>query len=544
MTPLRRHLRRHNGGPCRRALALATLLAAALATTLALPSVAAATTAGVRVAIVVGTNEGESDEAPLRWAEQDATRVADVLGRLGGVPPEHLLLLRGARRAEVLRAFEAVRARVAQARAEGQEALLVFYYAGHAGAGALHLGGTRLGFDELRQAAAAVGADVRVLVLDACRSGGMTRVRGARPAKPFELQVTDRLDASGEAILTSSAAGEDAQESDRLRGGIFTHHLLAGLRGAADQSADGRVALGEAWRYAYARTLHSSSRTAALQHPTYAFQVRGRAEPVLTEVLAARGSAVLTLRDAGAWVLFHGGADGDPASGEPSEVDARAGTRVVLPAGRWLLRRRDARGVAEGELLLRAGAEVAVGARELRWLPYGQTVRRGLSPRAAWGVSASAGMTAPPLPGLSAALEGRIGGRIELAGVALELSLGWTRAAAEQSHLTLTQDTLGGAIAATHLFDLGRSLAVGLGLRGGVDAVWQRFETTGVAPDRASFAPRIAPTVRLEWAPAPRHVVGLGCAVDVWWMRRQQGDQTGWQSEVVPGCALAWTVYR
>lgn len=529
--------------------ALLLLLAAQLPSARARADEAASGPA-LRVAIVVGTNEGESDEAPLRWAEHDATRVADVLGRLGGVPPERLMLLRGARRQDVLRALAAAKVRVAEARAAGQRALLLFYYAGHAGAGALHLGGSQLSFDELRRVAADVGADVRVLVLDACRSGEMTRVRGARPAKPFELSATDRLDASGEAILTSSAAGEDAQESDRLRGGLFTHHLIAGLRGAADQSADGKITLGEAWRYAYARTLHSSSRTAALQHPTYAFQVRGRAEPTLTELAPAQGSAVLTLQDAGYWVLFHGGASGKPtAEGDATEAFAQAGTKMVLPAGRWLLRRRDEKGVAEGELELRAGSEASVSVKELRWLPYGQTVRRGLSPRAALGVSVGAGVTGPPLPQLSAAWTTAVGGRIELSGVALELSLGWSRAdssgaGSSLAHLTLTHDTVGGALAATHLFDLGRSWAVGLGLRAGVDGVWQRFETTGEATDRASVAARIAPTARLEWAPAPRHVVGLQCAVDVWWMRRQQDEGSQWKSEVVPGCGLAWTVYR
>ena len=33
------------------------------------------------------------------------------------------------------------------------------------------------------------------------------------------------------AILTSSAAGENSQESDVLRGSFFSHHLVAGLRG-------------------------------------------------------------------------------------------------------------------------------------------------------------------------------------------------------------------------------------------------------------------------------------------------------------------------
>lgn len=495
--------------------------------------------AATRFAVVIGTNEGESDEAPLRWAERDASRMADVLTRLGGVAPERLVLLRGASRGDVLRALASFAPRVASVRAAGGRVLLVVYYAGHAGAGALHLGGSTLGYDELRAAASQVGADVRLLVLDACRSGGMTRVRGARPAAPFDLSAADRMDSHGEAILTSSAAGEDAQESDRLGGGIFTHHLLMGLRGAADSSGDGAITLGEAWRYAYAQTLHSSSRTAALQHPTYAFAVRGRSEPVLTRVADAAGSARLVLQQGGSWMLFHGG-----PGGEATEVVARPETALVLPAGLWLARRRDASGVAEATVRLRAGTSTTLGAEQMRLQPYGQTVRRGLAQRSALAVTASAGASAAPLDDLGPAATAAGGARVELAGVALEIALRWSQASASQSHMTMRHSTLGLELGATHLFDLGRSFAFGLGVRAGVDAIWQRFDTTGLAPDRDGIGARLAPTVRIEWAPAPRHVVAANCAVDVWTLKRADSDGgTSWQPEVVPGCGLTWSVY-
>lgn len=54
----------------------------------------------------------------------------------------------------------------------------------------------------------------------------------------------------GRVYITSSAAGERAQESDEIQGSVFTHYLLAGLRGAADDSGDRRVSLEEAYRFA------------------------------------------------------------------------------------------------------------------------------------------------------------------------------------------------------------------------------------------------------------------------------------------------------
>ena len=40
--------------------------------------------AETRFALVIGHNVGTAAEAPLRWAEQDAERVARLLGQLGG----------------------------------------------------------------------------------------------------------------------------------------------------------------------------------------------------------------------------------------------------------------------------------------------------------------------------------------------------------------------------------------------------------------------------------------------------------------------------
>ena len=59
------------------------------------------------------------------------------------------------------------------------------------------------------------------------------------------------------------SAGEDAQESDDIKGSFFTHHLVSALRGAADEDMDGRVVLEEAYRYTYNETLRASNRTPA-----------------------------------------------------------------------------------------------------------------------------------------------------------------------------------------------------------------------------------------------------------------------------------------
>src|SRR5947209_33505 len=139
-------------------------------------------------------------------------------------------------------------------------------------------------------------AAVRLAVLDACRSGALTRVKGAHAQPAIEVKLSDELTTRGEALLTSSTSDEQARESDALRGSFFTHHLVSGLRGAADRSKDGRVTLAEAYDYAYA---HTVSEAAGGQHPTFKYDLAGKGDVVLT-----------SLGDGGAWLRFGDGGEG------------------------------------------------------------------------------------------------------------------------------------------------------------------------------------------------------------------------------------------
>ena len=75
--------------------------------------------------------------------------------------------------------------------------------------------------------------------MDSCRAGVVTRVKGGRKGPTFAIDWDQSMDAEGVAILNSSAAGEDAQESDRLRASFFTRFFASALIGAADRNGDG-----------------------------------------------------------------------------------------------------------------------------------------------------------------------------------------------------------------------------------------------------------------------------------------------------------------
>ncbi|HRC59215.1 MAG TPA: caspase family protein, partial [Kofleriaceae bacterium] len=231
-----------------------------------------------RIAVAVGHNTGAGDQPPLRFAQDDAAKLADVLVELGGVDAADMFLVQGQGAAAVRGALDRARAAITRARAVPDDrVVLTFYYSGHSDGKAIELGKERITYAELRAWLSTTGADVRIAIIDSCKSGALVRPKGANRGPAFDVSMVNELSATGEVILTSAAADEDALESAEIRGSFFTHHLVSGLHGAADASGDGVVTLSEAYGYAFDRTVTSTAAAGAVpQHPTYDYRVAGR----------------------------------------------------------------------------------------------------------------------------------------------------------------------------------------------------------------------------------------------------------------------------
>ncbi|HEY1547450.1 MAG TPA: caspase family protein [Kofleriaceae bacterium] len=248
-----------------------------------------------RVAIVVGNNVGNGDRPALHFAETDASKFADVLLELGGVAPADLALLQGKDLAALDAALAHAKQRIAAFHADPNDRVVVlFYFSGHSDGEALELGKDRLTFGQLREWLATAGADVRVALVDSCKSGALLTAKGGTLGPAFQIRLTDDVASTGEALLTSSAADEVALESREIGGSFFTHHFISGLRGAADASGDGIVTLTEAYQYAYAHTIKTTGETViGPQHPAYDYRLTGQGELVLAEL--TKPSAQLSL---------------------------------------------------------------------------------------------------------------------------------------------------------------------------------------------------------------------------------------------------------
>lgn len=232
----------------------------------------------VRAAVIIGTNEGSSDDEPLEYAEADARRVHQLLVEAGQVAPERAYLVLGGDAQAARRALAEARGRLAELAGRAPTALII-YVSSHADEQALHLAGSLLPVDEVHQLLRDAPATFRLAIIDACRTKVRVHPKGGSPGPPVAVSLVRPAQVEGAVMMMAAGDGEPAQELPYLRGSLFTHHLLTGLRGMADVNQDGSVSLAEAYAYAYGRTVvASASSSAGAQRPSFDMQLSGWGE--------------------------------------------------------------------------------------------------------------------------------------------------------------------------------------------------------------------------------------------------------------------------
>ncbi len=244
----------------------------------AAPSEPEAPAAAVRrFALVIGSNHTlDASQAPLRFADDDAARMAELLVELG-VDTElvtHLdrdsqavfpgLVARAHRPddAGLQQAYATLLQRMRSAVESGASAELLIYYSGHGdvgpdGQGFLTLDGAKLTRGKLfGDLLARSPAEHNHIIIDACRSEQFVLSRGKdwqpdRASVDLGRSVQEYLDKQhlggfpNTGVVLAHSADQQTHEWDRYRGGIFTHELVSGLRGGADLNGDGSIEYSE-----------------------------------------------------------------------------------------------------------------------------------------------------------------------------------------------------------------------------------------------------------------------------------------------------------
>jgi hypothetical protein len=197
--------------------------------------------------------------------------------------------------------------------------------------------------------------------------------------------------------------------------------------------------------------------------------------------------------------------------------------------------------VWEKEVVVRANVQTALATGDLQPVPYRHAVRKGYGQpvRSAVSLGADLELSGPILPETGAVFLGALTAQLDLADLALRARLRYGRSGADGSGVPVSQGVLGADLGLYKLFDLGPH-GVGFGVRGGVDWLAQRFETTGDAPDRDQVAGRIGPVVRTELALGASVALTLDLGAEAWIVEEADATDgtTSVRAEVVPFVTL------
>jgi hypothetical protein len=440
------------------------------------------------------------------------------LVQLGGFADENTLLLNAQTADEVRRAFAILTERL---RGVPGDHLFFFYYSGHADGQALHLGAETLSFAELKARALELPTTVRILIVDACQSGVLTRAKGGRVAPAFEIGPGEDAP-RGMAILASSRGTELAQGSDELHSSFFTHHLHAGLLGMADRDRDGRVSLGESFDYASERTLDATVGTwAGPQHPTFRYDLTGQADVMLTHPGTPGSRHGRIVFDRTGWYFIrkrHGSIF--------AETRSRGGEEMALEQGSYELSLRESDHLEVAEVDVSSGSRRLASSVPTSNVAFGRAVRKGaeferrLTPCPPMDGSRRSGV---PRPGGGMAVTARIDwpiGSLEVRGAVVR-TLATTLVPSQTSDLIV-------ALAALRVWDFGA-----ITLAGGFEGGWSVFrQQIADLPDRIVHAPVFGPTVIAELPLASRLYLRGDVSLPSYVMliKTDTGERVAWQA--------------
>jgi hypothetical protein len=128
----------------------------------------------------------------------------------------------------------------------GPDDFLVFYFSGHGNDGFFcphDLFGAQLRHSEIKELFRRTEGRYRLIIADACYSGSI-----ANSSPPATVSHAELMD-SRIAVIMSSRTDQTSLEVSSLQNGLFTHALINGLQGHADENADKYITAGELFHY-------------------------------------------------------------------------------------------------------------------------------------------------------------------------------------------------------------------------------------------------------------------------------------------------------
>lgn len=322
-----------------------------------------------------------------------------------------------------------------------------------------------------------------------------------------------------------------------LKGSIFTHHFLAGLRGAADQSGDGEITVSEAYAYAKLQTVAGTfATTAGPQHPEFHVDLRGSGDLVLTDVKQAR--ALFELLDDTPGTL--GLLSQDSALPVTELHKARGPFRMALPPGRYQVWLRTEESTRIASFTLPSAGQVTLRARDLAVVtPQVARAKEGASPDNQDGVSASLGL-APMLA------TGAVPGVAPLFGMRARAHL---RVRPDQAWFFAASVSVdSGAPASLGETEVATRLGAGLSHALGPVTFFAKLELGGVfifqfgagVESRRSLVPALTPTLGGELRLSSHFALMLEASLSGLWLVTTSGSRPAFAGDLCAGLAVVF----
>jgi hypothetical protein len=209
---------------------------------------------GVNIyALIVGASRYEHFES-LKYTDDDAYRIYAFLRSPegGAVQEDHIRLLidESAIADNIYKSLDEI---IAMA---GPDDVVLVYLAGHGLQGFFVPTDSdgyhhRVEYDEIKSRLANCEAHQKLVIADACYSGSLLAAKTPMFESVDLFYKKLAASAGGTAFLLSSKSEEYSLESQGLRQGIFSHFLIKGLQGNADDNADKLITLDELYSFVY-----------------------------------------------------------------------------------------------------------------------------------------------------------------------------------------------------------------------------------------------------------------------------------------------------
>jgi hypothetical protein len=300
-----------------------------------------------RFGLFIGANDGGRGREQLLYADDDALSMSMTMEEVGGISSNDSIMLVNPKRAEILEALHHLSEQIDEAEYQARRTEIMFYYSGHSDANGFLLSDGSIPYKDIRDKLDQSGADVIIAVLDSCSSGAITRTKGGQRRSPLLIDESSAME--GHAYLTSSSDTEVSQESDQIEASFFTHYLVTGLRGAADNTGDGRVSLNELYEHTFQETLSRTESTmGGSQHPAYEIQLAGTGDLVLTDLTNPDSALQISEELTGRFSIRNsrGKLIAEFSKYEPDTL------KLALPAGIYVVNRDNGKEVGSAEIEL------------------------------------------------------------------------------------------------------------------------------------------------------------------------------------------------